>query len=309
MKFYLAGSCHHKNIESIRRTLTVHNIAWEEHANLSAINDTFTVAVCFSDFYPPSAFPPTCKVLYGPHFFVVPEDPSHPLYHHTFDDRFFFNTLCPWVSDLYREFCGDRIQLPFIPAFFGIDTESIPCVPLPEERKEILVYVKHRNPAHIQHVFSFLDQRGIPYKAIHYGSYRDHDFKHTLQSTSFVIWVGCHESQGFALQETLASNVPILLWDAETMYEEYHGHHAIYDSWRQKGIQCISTSAPAWSPACGIRITKAEELEDAFDRMKRHYSTMNPRPFVKQTLGLRPAFQNLCRLMGIKENENEKTKE
>jgi hypothetical protein len=305
MKFYLTGSCHHKNIESIRKTLQLHGIPWEEHNDLSALNDSFTVVMCFSQFYPPSAFPPTCKVLYGPHFFVVPEDSNHPLYHHTYDDRFFFNTLCPWVSVLYREFCGDRIRMPFIPAFFGIDTESIRIVPPPEERKEVLVYVKQRNPAHVQRVFSFLERRCIPYKAIHYGSYRDHDFKHALQSTSFVVWVGRHESQGFALQETLASNVPILLWDAETMYEEYDGHRAIYEGWRQKGIQCVSTVAPAWSPECGIRFTKADELDESFDRMTREYTSMAPRSFVEKTLSLRPAFQNLCHLMGIKESTQE----
>ena len=45
-----------------------------------------------------------------------------------------------------------------------------------------------------------------------------------LKQARFCIWIGRHESQGFAFQECLASNVPILVWDVQSMKdctEEY----------------------------------------------------------------------------------------
>jgi hypothetical protein len=299
MKVYLAGTCHHKNIESIRKTLTLHKIPWEEHPDLRAINDTFTLAMCFSDYYPPREFPTTCKVIYGPHFFIVPDNPSHPLYHDTFDSRFCFNILTPWNEVVHREFCGDRIRLPFLPLFFGVDTDSIVPVPSPSDRSKVLVYFKQRHTADLQFALQYLNKRKVDYTVVQYGSYKDHEYKQSLRSASFVLWIGRHESQGFAFQETLASNVPILLWDAQTMYDEHNDTRCEYASWKSKGIVAKATAATVWSDACGIRFTKAEELEDSFRRMQKDYATFEPRPFIEQTVGLRASWRNLCSLLEI----------
>lgn len=299
MKVYLIDTkgAHRKNVESIRETFNMFDIEYEEHDDITKINDTFTLAISFTRFYPPSAFPSTCKVIYGPHFFVVPDDKNHPLYHHTYDTkRFFFNTLSPWVDVLYREFCS--IPIPFIPAFFGIDTQSIQSVNTNTEKTHIMIYFKSTFPERLHIVEQYISRLGIPYYKIIYGSYNDTDFKQKLQNTKFVIWIGRHESQGFALQETLASNIPILLWDVQTMYEEIDHGRITYERYRQQGYKMLATCAPVWSSDCGIKFYENDEFESAFQTMLASYGTFSPRKFVEETLSIPVAWHNLLKCIG-----------
>lgn len=297
MKVYLVGTPHLKNQESIRKTLTLFQIPYEEHSDLRALNDSFTLAMCFTTFYPPSAFPSTCKVIYGPHFFVVPDDMNHPLYKHTYDtSRFFFNTLSQWVNTLYREFCN--LDLPFINAFFGIDTDTIKPISTDAERTHVLIYCKDTFTDRYEHAIQFCKTHNIPYHVIRYGSYKDADFKRCLQNSRFAIWIGRHESQGFALEETLATNIPILLWDVQTMYEEFSNGRVVYDTYKHRNYKMIATCAPYWSEQCGIRFFYKEDFAEAFERMMTSYTTFTPRDYVERHLSIPVAWHNLLQCIG-----------
>lgn len=300
MKFYITGWCHHKNIESIRKTFQKFNIQYEEYHNLDKLDSTFDVALCFDTYYPPHKFPPNCKVVYGPHFFIVPDNKGHPLYHHTYDtSRFFFNTLSSWVNTVYREFCD--LDIPFINAFFGIDTETIQSVPNDStERTHVMLYYKGRNSRRISYVKEYLDKHNIPYHYIQYGSYNDIDYKEMLKTTKFIVWVDAHESQGFALQEALASNIPLLLWDVKTMYEEFNNDGYItYQSYKNSGYKMIATTAPYLSDQCGIRFTEEEDFSPLFTQMEETFRTFRPRQFVENTLSLEASLKNLLNCIGI----------
>ena len=303
MKFYLTGNCHHKNIESLRKTLHKFQIQYEEHANLEKLDSSFDVALCFSTYYPPSAFPTNCKVVYGPHFFVVPDDKNHPLYHHTYDtSRFFFNTLSPWVNTLYREFCD--LNLPFINAFFGIDTEAIHSVPIDsKERTHVMLYYKGGNNYRFSHVKKYLETHDIPYHYIKYGSYNDAHYKELMKTTKFIIWIDAHESQGFALQEALASNIPLLVWDVNSMFDELsHDGSVIYQSYKDKGYKMIATCAPYWSDKCGIRFTEEKDFVPLLTQMEETFQTFRPRDFIEETLSLEASMKNLLTCIGIDYN-------
>ncbi len=298
MKVYIVGTrdSHGKNVESIRNTLRLFNVEYEEHECLSKLNSTHTLVLCLNKYFPPSAFPPTCKVIYGPHFFVFPEDKTHPLFAHTYDPtRFFFNTLSPWVNTLYREFTN--IDMPFINAFFGITTDSIQSTK-ECNKTHVMIYFKSTFPEKLQFAENYLTNHAIPYHKIIYGSYKDSEFKETLKNTKFVIWIGRHESQGFALQETLASNVPILLWDVQTMYEEYSNGRIVYESYKHRDYKMIASSAPYWSNDCGIRFLQKEDFESSFQRMMETYTTFRPREYVDRNLSIPVAWHNLLTCIG-----------
>jgi hypothetical protein len=80
----------------------------------------------------------------------------------------------------------------------------------------------------------------------------------------------------------MSCNVPLLVLDATTMYDEYSNGRIIYESMRPKKL--LSTSVPYWSDKCGIKITALEELPAAIDDMVTAYFGYRPREFVVETL-------------------------
>ena len=120
----------------------------------------------------------------------------------------------------------------------------------------------------------------------------DNDFKEKLQVTKFVIWIGRHESQGFAFQETLASNVPILLWDVKSMYEEFTNRWA-YEYYKPTGLSLSATSATVWSDECGVRFYEASDLDKAFNEINANLDTFSPRKVIAEKVSLEATYVNL----------------
>lgn len=300
MKFYLCYKyCHPKNEESIKKMIKNNNSEYLIHSDLSYINDTFDVAICFDTFYPPNSFPEKCKVIYGPHFFVFP-DASHSIFKYKYDPtRFFYNVICDWNSVIHKSFAPD-LGIKFLSCPFGIDLESIEIAPSVESRKGVLVYVKHRLESEVKYVLDFLDSKKENYSVIRYGSYTDSDFKQKLRMSKYVIWIGPHESQGFALEETLASNIPILLWDVQSMYDEYSSDgKSIYEHYKQQSKPLLATSAPYWSDECGLKFYKKEELVESYDEMNTKLSLFNPRNFIEKNLSHSATYKGLLKAINV----------
>jgi len=289
MRIYIVHpGAHHKNVESIRKMMAANDVQYTECNDLSQIDDSYTLALC-NLFFPPSAFPKNCKVLYGPQFFVFPDDPNHPIHQYSYESgRFFYNSLSPWVKTIHEQF-APKLSLKFVTCPFGLDIDSIRQVPPPNQRSKVMIYFKHRNPDQCNSVIRFLLSKNIEYELIQYGYYRDEEFKNKLQNTTFVIWVGSHESQGFAFQETLASNVPILLWDVRSMHDEY-SNGWVYRSYTQP---LIATTANVWSPECGIKFFEENQLESAFNEMNSKIEKFNPRSVIESRVSLKTAFHNI----------------
>jgi hypothetical protein len=177
--------------------------------------------------------------------------------------------------------------IQFVARPFGVDTESIPIANT--IRNSVMIYCKHRDPSLYTHVASVLSSKSIPYSTVVYGSYVDPDFKAKLMDTKFVVWIGCHESQGFAFQETLAMNVPILVWDVRTMCDEINNGSPAYSD-----PTLYATTASYWSDdECGIKLYDAAGFEEKFEEMSRRYTEFEPRKFVERELSLDSAFKRM----------------
>jgi len=291
MRVYIVHpGAHHKNVESIRKMMAANDVQYTECNDLSQIDDSYTLALC-NLFFPPDAFPKNCKVIYGPQFFVFPDDPNHPIHRHVYESgRFFYNSLSPWNKTIHEQF-APALSLKFVTCPFGVDVDSIREVPPPNQRSKVMIYFKHRHPDIGNKVIAFLRSKNIDYDLIQYGSYNDADFKNRLQNTKFVIWVGSHESQGFAFQETLASNVPILLWDVRSMHDEYSNGYP-YRGYNQP---LLATTANIWSDECGIKIFAENELESAFNEMNSKIETFSPRKVIEANVSLKTAYHNMLR--------------
>ena len=299
MKFYLCfNNAHHKNVESIHKMLRKQNIEFIDRTDLRDLDESFDVVMSSSTFFPPESFPEKCKVIFGPQFFVFPEDPLHPLRTQNFDNKkFFYNCLSDWVGDLYREFWNPQ-TMNITPIPFGIDTDSIQVASDLEKRKKILVYFKHRHPSELDYILNNIP-KGENVTVFNYGSYSDSDYKKSLQEAKFVIWIGSHESQGFAFQECMAINIPILLWDVKTMYEEFSNGNFVYQNYKIKGYNLKSTTANVWSEKCGIKFHDKEDFAKSFEKMNEDWKEFNPRQEIEENVSLDKAYQNLLKKIGL----------
>lgn len=285
MKVYLCYTwCHPKNLESIRKMLTHNRIEFVEAGDTSRLDETFDYALCLNTYVPPRSFPRNCKVIYGPHLFVFPDDRSQAIWKQEHDHRFVYNSLSEWIVNIHQRMCR---SIKFVSRPFGVDTASIPIANT--HRSRVMVYCKHRNPALYKHVFDTLSSKNVKYDTVTYGSYTDANFKNALMDTKFVIWVGSHESQGFAFQETLAMNVPILVWDVRTMCDEIgsDGRPAYSDA------TLHATTCSYWSDECGIKFYDAAGFSGQFDEMASRYTEFKPREFVERELSLDAAFKKM----------------
>ena len=298
MKFYICDpGAHHKNVEAIRNMMIYNKVEYVCCSDLSKLDDSFDVALCVMDFFPPHMFPARCKVIYGPQFFVFPNN-GHSIYRYTYDPaRFFYNTLSSWNLAVHKRIGAD-LSLTFAAIPMGLSMDTLSEVPPLADRKKVMVYFKHRHPSALVAVRQFLEAHKVEYYLIQYGSYKDANFKNQLKDSRFVIWIGSHESQGFAFQETQASNVPILLWDVTSMRDEFHDR---FPFGPPSGLpdDLAATTANCWSDDCGIRFYRIEELAEAYKKMNECLADFSPRKFIESKLSLSAAYHHLLKTIGL----------
>ena len=86
--------------------------------------------------------------------------------------------------------------------------------------------------------------------------YDEDDYLTYLQSSKYGIILDAHESQGFAVQEALSTNVPLLVWDTKYMSQEEGGN----------SIQIHITTIPYWDERCGEYFHESDEFEKTFEK-------------------------------------------
>lgn len=232
---------------------------------------------------------PNSKILFGPHFFLFP-NANHALFtqakpHHA--KQCVFTCLSNWIVHVFREFAPiETSYIPFKPLPFGLDiqasTKSDPDY-------EVLVYFKGRHPSLLNFVTSTLDSLQIKYKVYTYGSYERSEYLSSLRKAKAVIWIGSHESQGFALQECLATGTPILVYDVKSMKDEYNGNY-IYLGYKEA---LKATSAPYWDSRCGVKVYNNLEFLEVLPRFMANLDKYQPAEFIRETLSDEVCFSRM----------------
>ena len=161
-----------------------------------------------STFIPPARFPNTKRILYGPQEFIFVNGLWKKNSGMVFPPHCFYNLLSDWVVNLQNEFGGLSLPSKCLP--FAVDTEGFQPSPQPKT-DDCLIYFKRRKLEDLEYVLQVVKQKNLHYSMIKYGSYTEEDFLNALHKAKFCIWIGCHESQGFAVQEALSCNVPLLV--------------------------------------------------------------------------------------------------
>jgi hypothetical protein len=226
------------------------------------------------------------RLLYGPHVWY--SDPALASVSADAPANAALICLSKWNADVYGEF-GVRDGLPLLDVPFGLDTNLF-CPPSAKmsERDCILIYHKHRSPSDLMAAVALLGRRHPADKLLvfRYGRYTRDEYKSALARCKFGAWIGGHESQGFALQEALAMNVPLLVWDVRSMYEELSPEGR--PTYPPGDKLLLATSAPYWDDRCGVRVYAEAALGAALAPFEAQCAlgAFQPRAFAVENLSI-----------------------
>jgi hypothetical protein len=219
--------------------------------------------------------------IFGPHFWVIPTENNKLDVIKGFQEKknknVVFNLLSEWVCSYVKCFKETR-NIRFIKLPFGVDTDKFKENPL-IEKTEVFVYYKQRHPEELQYVLNFLNSKNITYRIFDYTSrYSEEDFLQHLQKSKYGIWIGRHESQGFALQEALSCNVPLCVWGVQNMSQEFGSNYFPYPA----------STVPYWDSRCGEIFYLEKDFNSVFDTFlsRLNEESYSPRDFVIENLSM-----------------------
>lgn len=210
--------------------------------------------------------------LFGPHFSLFPDTKllSVRNIHH----NSVYLLPSQWILDLWKE-KNAAVFLPLTIFPFPVDTTTFS--PTGQPREKVFVYMKHRDPFELAEVDDYLTKNNISYTLFDYGKgYKEADYLAVLKESKYGIVLGSYETQGFAIQEALSTDVPLFVWDCRSMLQDY--------STVQKDYLC--TSVPYWDNRCGIKVYTLGQFEQEFPQFVSKLATYEPRQFILENLSV-----------------------
>jgi hypothetical protein len=218
----------------------------------------------------PVAQYPNTRFLFGPHFSVFPDNRLQQI----LSPNTSYILLSTWVKQYWSQYLQNILHLvDTIP--FAVDTTKFsPKYPI-QTRNKVFIYYKRRDPNELNMIETFLKTQNIEYKLFDYTQrYEEHDYIKYLQQTKYAIWLTAHESQGFALQEALSMDVPLFVWNVNSMSQEYGVNHP----------NIPATTIPFWDSRCGEYFYNESEFLSTFQIFLSRLETYRPREYILENL-------------------------
>jgi hypothetical protein len=184
-----------------------------------------------------------------------------------------------WVRHLWEHVGFNTCPIAVWPA--GNDTETFCPPPQKTSNRRVMVYHKARDPRELPRIFETLHNLRLPYTLFIHGQYLESEYIEALRETSFIIWHGCSESQGIALQEALACDIPVLVYDI-TCLSQVRGSY----QFNENLDDFPATAAPYFDDTCGLRITDLCDLKSSIEFMLDNLERFAPRDYVLGNLSL-----------------------
>ena len=243
------------------------------------------------------------KTVVGPNLFVMPKDIIDGAVLH---DAIYL-TPGPWATEMWQSAGFD--SCPTYPWPVGIDTDEFHPSKEKASEKKVLVYHKLRQSEELELILRTLEEMNLNYNLIEYGKYNQNQYQGKLKNSSYIIWHGRHESQGIALQEALACDVPILVCDVTSVSEEV----GVKYEWHERDMNIRVTAAPYFDNRCGKIILDLENLKESIQYMFDNLSNFKPREFVLENLSLEVQARKLLSFwehwsLSLDEGMNEEVK-
>jgi glycosyltransferase involved in cell wall biosynthesis len=108
--------------------------------------------------------------------------------------------------------------------------------------------------------------------------------KDKLCESRAVIFLCRSETQGFAYQQILSTNTPILAWDEGGYWKDrdYYPDRVKYEP---------VTSVPYWDERCGTKFTGINDFEENLKTFLRKINDFKPREYILENLTLEKCAQ------------------
>lgn len=274
---------HHKNRAALYSYKSIHITPFYWPEELSRFNLSEYDAI-YSPTYPIDVSKyPNVRFIFGPHFSVFPENNLQ----NSIGPNSVYIQPSKWAADVWKvsPLCRD-IHIKPVP--FGVDTDQFTETIPAKERTQVFIYYKTRNPVDLQFITDKLQKLGVIFTFFSYDNrYNEAEYIQCLRNAKYGIWVGRHESQGFALEEALSCNVPLLVWDVLSMNQEYGPN---YDD-------IPATSVPYWDSRCGEIFYKREHFDYTYRVFLSKLSQFKPRDYVLSRLTMDKCEEEFLKLL------------
>lgn len=267
MKIYIVPSfCHKMNLISLK--LCIEILKWDIVNTLEEADIVYSPSILI-DIYPSK------KYIFGPHFSVFPNDVVKKI---TYEYK---NTIyiqpCEWVKELWvNEFSYNNINVIVYP--FCIDTDKYNSLNI--QKNKIFVYTKSRSSHDINYVLNYIKNNNNHYELINYGNYNEEDYLNLLKQSKYGIWIGQHESQGFALLCALSCNVPLLVWSTTKMSQELN----VDPIHQYENIKTKAITNPYWDKRCGEYFYENNQFIDTYHKFINNLENYKPREYIIENL-------------------------
>ena len=230
---------------------------------------------------------PNTKFIFGPHFSVFPDKNHMDLL--TDNKNVIYIQPSDWANNVwkYHPFCKN-VRIETLP--FGVDTKKFDQIKPINERNYVFVYFKRRHHTELILIQQFLQSHNINAKLFDYvNRYDENEFINYLHESRFGIWLDAHESQGFALEEALSCNVPLLVWNVISMKQEVGSNYE----------NIPATTIPYWDERCGESFIYQQDLPIAFEKFMNDLNNYKPREYILENLSFEKCQEKLIDLIKI----------
>lgn len=227
---------------------------------------------------------PNTTFIFGPQFSVFPDDRSFNLRNDYCNGVYIQPSQ--WATDasllLWKKRPHRQVRITSFP--FPVDTTTFAST---RPRTSVFVYYKTRHPKEKEIVSKAM--RRIPHYVFDYDAhYNEAEYRDVIGRSKYGIVLGRCESQGFAIEEALSSDTPLLVWSVKLMSEEYGSGYP----------DIAATTVPYWDASCGEVVYTASDFLERLpifieNAENKKYS---PRKFIVETLSvaaLTPRFVDL----------------
>jgi hypothetical protein len=278
------GNLHNKNKEGLIKLLKKSEIQY----NFGNINDIKNFYIIYSPSLPiNSALYPKKKFIFGPHFSVFPD--KRLLMIDNSNKNAIYIQPSNWVCKLWSYF-KETSHIPLKQLCFPVNTDKF--IPFNNKkslnRTKIFIYFKRRKPEELTFLKTFLHNKNIEFKVFDYVKrYEEEDYLKYLQESKYGIILDAHESQGFAIEEALSCDVPLLVWNVRSLNQEEGVNYP----------DIPATSIPYWDERCGEYFYNKEEFEEKYKEFMNKLYTYKPREFVLENLSLEKCGEDFKKLI------------
>ena len=197
------------------------------------------------------------------------------------NQHYFKKVIAPseWVKNLFVTKCG-LLENKVSVWSAGIKVPQI------EHKNTIdcLIYHKNRSESDLIESINFLQQKNLTFETIQYGSYTQNDFRNLLSKVKFCFIIDGTESQGIAIQEMMAYNKPLFVWDVR--------------EWNHMGDQYTvpASSVPYWTDNCGKRFFDLSGMKDSFDEFYDNINFYNSKKIIEDELSYSQSIKKLIQI-------------